>query len=143
MKKIIFLLLISNSVFAQIDSNQLKVTAVVQARDVYYMGWFISHKQEYEDVFDKAKEKTRIANAPSNLTNITVDTIPIFQWLFVVNVLRNDPVAIQGNVFSRVRQALLDANNTYLTKKINEGNSKDTAIYLQRIAAGKYSITRQ
>lgn len=144
MKKIIFLLLLIPVLSsAQIDSSQLKVTATIQARDLDYLGSFITNKLEYEDLYDAVKLKYRVTNPPVNQNNVTLDTIPIFQWLHVITKLRNDPVAIQGLVFERVRTALLTASNPYLTGRINAGNSSDTTTFLQTKTVGRFLIRRQ
>lgn len=143
MKKIIFLLLISNVAFAQIDSNLLKVTVTVQARDFDFLGSFITNKLEYEDLYDAVKVKYRIPNPPTNQTGVTLDTIPIYQWLHVITKLRNDPLAILGSVYQRVGDVLAASSNTYLSNKITAARTSDTASYLQTRTVGRFQIRRQ
>lgn len=144
MKKLIILsLLIPVFASAQIDSSQLKITVTLQARDAEFIGFFIGHNIDYEDLFDGLKAKFRVASPPTGTTNVTVDTIPIAQWLSVSAKLRTDPYAIGGSVFSRIDAALRAVNHSYLTGRLNVMDATDTEVFTNFRLLGRFKLRRQ
>lgn len=142
MKNIIAILLLI-PLFSFPQSDSAKITVTIQARDCEYMGFFISHHEDYEDLFDAMKTKFRVANPPSGTNNVVIDTIYTIQWLRVSERLRADPHAIGGNVYSRVDAALRAINNVYLTSRLDEMNSRDVNIFTDYRLVGRFRLRRQ
>lgn len=143
MKKIIFLLLFIPLLTKAQDNENTKVTVTIQARDCEYIGYFISFNENYEDLFDAMKAKFRIASPPSGTTNVTIDTIPIKQWLGVSGQLRTDPYAIGGSVLTRYETALRAANNTYMNGRLDAVAATDTDIFTGRRLFGRDRLRKQ
>jgi hypothetical protein len=146
MKKIIiplFISLFSLSSFAQESADSAKISVTLQARDCEYLGFFVAHNMDYEDLFDAIKSKFRVTNAPSGTNSVVIDSIYIIQWLRVSQRLRDDPYAIGGNVYSRVDAALRALNNSHLTSRLNEMNDMDTEIFMGRRQLGRFKLRRQ
>jgi hypothetical protein len=144
MKNILTLLfLVPFIAFTQVDSAQLKVTVTLQARDAEYIGFFIGHNIDYEDLFDALKAKFRVTSPPAGTTNVTVDTIAIAQWLGVSAKLRTDPYAIGGSVFSRIDASLRAVNHAYLTGRLNVMDSEDAGVFTNFRLLGRFKLRKQ
>jgi hypothetical protein len=143
MKKILFALLLFSATVKAQDNEQTKVTVTIQARDCEFIGFYIAHAPEFEDLFDAMKVKFRVASPPSGTTNVQLDTIPIVQWLSVSAKLRTDPYAIGGLVFSRYDAALRAANNTYMTSRLDAMNTGDTEVFTTFRLSGRSRLRKQ
>lgn len=142
MKNILFaLLLLTSSAIAQ-DENT-KVTVTIQARDCEFIGFYIAHAPEFEDLFDAMKVKFRVASPPSGTTNVVLDTIPIGQWLSVSARLRTDPYAIGGLVFSRYDVALRAVGNSFMTARLDAMNTADTEVFTNFRLTGRARLRKQ
>lgn len=146
MKNLLFILLLLSPLFAKAqpgmfmfnnDSAKVKINLPVQARDAEYLANFVSHQEQYEDLYDAMKAKFRVANPPANTANIAIDSIEIRTWLFVAQVLRRDHIALQAGVFSRLDALLKSKNNVYLTKQLNDALAYDTSIYTDARTNGR------
>lgn len=143
MKKIIFLLLFIPLLSVAQDNDNTKVTVTIQARDCEYIGHIIAFNENYEDLFDAMKVKFRIASPPTGTTNVTIDTIPIKQWLGVSSQLRTDPYSVGGSVLTRYEAALRAANNTYMNGRLDAVASTDTDIFTSRRLFGRDRLRKQ
>lgn len=139
---IILLALMPFLSFSQVDSSAIKINVSVQARDCEVIASFISHRELYEDLFDAIKAKFRVANSPSNLTAIQVDSVSIGTWILVSEILRKDYISIQANCFSRIDALLRAKNVPYLTRILNQGNQADIAHYQTIRAIGRQKLRR-
>lgn len=145
MKNIIIILLAISPLlgYSQIDSAAIKINLSVQARDVEYIGSFIPNKDEYEDIFDAAKSKFRVANPPSGNTNVAIDSITVKTWYLISDKLRKDYIAIQANIFSRIDALLRAKNIPYLTRLLNEANAYDMQLYINTRQFGRFKLRKQ
>jgi hypothetical protein len=142
MKNIIFLLLFL-PILSEAQNDSAKVTVTIQARDCEFIGFYIAHAPEFEDLFDGMKVKFRVTTPPTGTTNVIVDTIPIGQWLSLSAKLRTDPYAIGGSVFSRYDAALRAANNSYMTARLDAMNTGDTEVFTNFRLAGRGRLRKQ
>jgi hypothetical protein len=94
-------------------------------------------------LFDAMKVKFRIASPPTGTTNVTIDTIPIKQWLGVSSQLRTDPYSVGGSVLTRYEAALRAANNTYMNGRLDAVASTDTDIFTSRRLFGRDRLRKQ
>ena len=122
--------------------DSVKISVTLQARDLEYIGYHVSFNERFESIFDSAKLFFRVPSPPSGTTAIKIDSIPIAQWLGVSLQLRYDPIAVLGNVHSRLVTALGNVNNTYLNSKLAELDTQDTAEYMRRRQAGRFKLRR-
>lgn len=143
MKSILFALLLFATVVKAQDNEETKVTVILQARDCEFIGLYVAHAPEFEELFDAMKAKFRIASPPSGSTAVTIDTIPIGQWLNVSAKLRTSPYAIIGSVWARYDAALRTAGNTFMTARLNATDAADTEVFTNYRLVGRAKLRRQ
>lgn len=103
-------------------SQNTIVSPVIQARDLEYIGSFLSGDDRFQDLDSSLKSKFRPAfSAPSGTTNVTVGGVTNGTWAQLMYVPLRDVYASQGNnsVFSRVDTNLRALSNTYLTAQLD------------------------
>lgn len=141
MKKLITLFfLIPIFTFAQSDTSL--VTATIQARDWEYIGIYIGHNRNFENLFDSVKVKFRVETPPSGTTNVAI-TATIGELIGVDILLRRDPYAIGGNVWSRVNTALLAVGNSYMTTRLNDQQTTDTDLFTNNRLLGRAILRKE
>lgn len=143
MKSILFALLLFATVVKAQDNEETKVTVILQARDCEFIGLYVAHAPEFEELFDAMKAKFRIASPPSGTTVVTIDTIPIGQWLNVSAKLRTASYAIIGSVWARYDAALRTASNTFMTAQLNAMDAADTEVFTNYRLVGRAKLRRQ
>lgn len=128
--------------YSQTDSAALKISLSIQARNAEYIVSQISNKDEYEDLYDSAKAKFRVANPPLNNIVIDIDNVETHLWLSIMNIVRKDYLAIQAGIFIRMDAILRAKNNAFIIRKLNEMNSLDTKAYQEARTAGRNRLRR-
>lgn len=134
MKKIILLLIFALPFFASaqgIDSTKIFIKNITfQARDIELLTPLMLSGQElYEDFYDIAKTKFRVANPPANLTNVTIDSLRTDVIISIARWMRTSDYGTVANFFARVDAVIKAIPNTYLQGIISEMD----AAYVQRI----------
>jgi hypothetical protein len=141
MKKLLFFILLA-PLLSHAQNDTTKVTTTIQARDWEYIGIYIAHNQTFEDLFDSVKVKFRVASPPTGTTNVAV-TATIGELLAVDQLLRRDPYAIGGSVWSRVNTALGVVNNSYMNTRLTAQQNDDTNLFMNNRSIGRSKLTRQ
>lgn len=143
MKKILFILLLLPSLcHGQVDSSTIKITVTVQARDIEFFSGYTFGNPNYELLFDATKAKFRVTNPPTNTTNVTIDTVATGTWLSLLNDLRQDPIAVAANVFSRIETNVRAAGNTWLNNSLTSATAAQIAIAIGRRTDGRKRLRR-
>lgn len=144
MRKIILLLLLGPLLAnAQTDSSSVKINVNIQARDLEYMAAVLPYSLEYEDVYDAAKAKFRVASPPSGNTNVAIDSVTVGTWLKIALLLQDNTIAVAANVYSRVEAVLRAKNNAWLTGKLNWYIADGTNYYNNLRAIGRKRLRKQ
>lgn len=141
MKKAILLLFVLASLICK-SQDSVRVIISVQARDVEYIGSFLYHDNNSEDLYDTLKRKFRIANPPTGNTIVSVSGYTQ-DWISVLSRLNNDPTAIKALCTKRVTDLLRAVNQTYLTNKLNAMDTADADTFQSMRQFGRSKLRRQ
>lgn len=140
-KLLILLLLFAGAASAQVDSSAVKINASIQARDVQLIAALIPYSEEYEDSYDAAKVKFRVAVPPTGNTNVSIDSVTVGTWLNIWLILKRNPYAIGASADSRVETVLRAKSNAWLTAKMNAMIADATAYYNTLKELGRKRLT--
>lgn len=152
MKKIftILALFLSLYSYSQLDSSKMKVSITVQAREceILLNFTYTNHKMEELDSVMLVKFRPP-ATAPTNNTNVQLDSIPVRGLLEAAQHLSVMPAAMRvgsggGSPYKRFTDACLLVNNGWLTFRINkliaENDAEVDAVRLYGRKRGKKEI---
>lgn len=128
---------------AQTDSSAVKINVNIQARDLEYITAILPYSDEFEDAYDSAKIRFRVANPPTNTTTVSVDSVTVGTWLKIDRILQKDYISVGANVFSRVDAALRAKNNAWLTGQLDFYITDGTNYYNNLRTLGRKKLTKK
>ncbi len=126
--------------YSQIDSAAVKIDVTVQARDAEYIASFASFNPHFEDFFDKAKSKFRVTTSPSGNSVVSVENVPIKEWLTIANYLRTDYLAVHAGVSARLDVLLRAKGNLYINRLLDEELASGTLRYMNARQEGRRKL---
>lgn len=144
MKKIfiLFFIILPISLFSQVDSNTVKITISIQARDCEYVALFIQYFNRTETLWDTMKGKFRVASPPSNNTTVQLDTIPIGEWFYLTSLLRRDAIAVNAGTLGRINTQLTALNIPFVTNRVNSQDADDQNNFTSQRILGRLKLRR-
>lgn len=141
MKKLIILLFfIPSFAKSQTDSNTVKITVSIQAKDCEYAATLIQYFTKSETLYDAMKAKFRVASPPSNTTLVQLDTIPIGEWFSLTQLIRRDAQGISGGALGRINAQLTALNIPFVTNRIATQDADDTNGFTNLRALGRLKL---
>jgi hypothetical protein len=144
MKTLLIILLLSPLIgLAQVDSAAVKINVSIQARDLELIAALLPYSEEFEQAYDATKIKFKVANPPTNTTNVAVDSVTVGSWFTIWTILKRNPYALGASADSRVETILKAKNNVWLTAKINQYIADGTAHYNNLRTLGRGRLTKK
>ncbi len=136
MKYIFFIsLLFALNSFSQ-DSSQRLLSVTLQARDAAYITSLNVGNESFEPIYDDLKKKLRVANSPTGVTPVTIDSGLVINYIRVYQALLSTSYSQAAYLFTRVSTALRNTGDAYLIRKLDELDNEAQTSYNARVNEG-------
>jgi hypothetical protein len=131
MKKTHLLIITITSLAAsgQIDSNFMKASITLQARDWLYIEAHIKNQDSFERLYDSIKSRVHVLLNPQSTVTAKIDSINVGNLISISDKLRNQNYGYSVFVFTRINTAIRGVSNAYLQRKLDEMDSAYTTFY--------------
>lgn len=143
MKKIILLLLLFPlTSIAQSDSSKVRISFTMQARDCEILANYTFYENNFEELDSVMKVRFRVASPPSGNTNVQIDSIRVRDLREIAHKLRDNPIALNGGVWTRYDAAVRAANNTWLNNRLNQDESSVQTLFNNQRLIGRRRLRK-
>lgn len=135
-------LFISAISFSQVDSSRSKISLSITAKDCEYVVKTFEKSNKFEDLDSTLKKKFRGASPPSNNNNVTIDSVEVRVYRSIMQMLRDDVVAVQNNVYKRISDLLIANGNAWIIDKLSKDLQVVSDQYDQIRTIGRAYLTK-
>lgn len=118
------------------------ITVAPQTRDIEYIYSWAYNNNALESFADSVKVKFRVQNPPTGTTTVSF-TAYTMDWIFIIQNLKRDEIALQANCTSRIEALLRAVAQPYLTGKLDDIDVDRANEFQNKRQFGRSRLRRQ